>query len=67
MSHLENVHTQMTHPPEFTFRMIALNLGEKSRPTFSAVMVLTIYLAIFGREHAPRRPVTLRKKGFLLE
>ena len=47
----------MTHPPEFTFRMIALSLGEKSRPTFSAVMVLTIYLTIFGRDHAPRRPV----------
>ena len=61
MGHLENAQTQMTHPLKLAFRMIALNLWEMSRPLLSAVMVLTIYLVVFGREHAPRRPVTRRK------
>ena len=43
--------------------MIALRFSVDRRTLFSAVMVLTIYLTIFGREHAPWRPVTRRKKS----
>ena len=46
MGHLENVLPQMTHPPEFTFRIISLSLVVKSRTLFLAVMVLVIYLVI---------------------
>ena len=66
MGHLEKVLPQMTHPPEFAFRIIALSLVVMSRTLFLAVMVLGYLRSYFGREHAPRRAVT-RRKNFHLE
>ena len=51
----------MTHSPEFAFWIIALSLVVMSRTLFLAVMVLGYLRSYFGRDHAPRRPVTLRK------
>ena len=54
MSHLENALPQMTHPPEFVFRIIALSLVVDRRTLFLAVMVLGYLRSYFGRDHAPR-------------
>ena len=48
MGHLEKVLPQMTHPPEFAFRIIALSLVVDRRTLFLAVMVLVIYLVILA-------------------
>ena len=48
MSHLENVLPQMTHQPEFAFRIIALSLVVDRRTLFLAVMVVVIYLVILA-------------------
>ena len=48
MSHLENVLPQMTHPPEFAFRIISLSLVVDRRTLFLAVIVLVIYLVILA-------------------
>ena len=61
MGHLEKVLPQMTHPPEFAFRIIALSFVVDRRTLFLAVMVLGYLRSYFGREHAPRRAVTRRK------
>ena len=61
MGHLENVLPQMTHPPEFAFRTITLSFVVDRRTLFLAVMVRSYLPSYFGRDHAPRRPVTLRK------
>ena len=61
MGHLENVLPQMTHPPEFAFRIIALSFVVDRQTLFLAVMVRSYLPSYFGRDHAPRRPVTLRK------
>ena len=65
MGHLEKVLPQMTHPPEFTFRIIALSLVVDRRTLFLAVMVLGYLRSYFGRGHAPRRAVTPRKNFHL--
>ena len=51
----------MTHSPEFAFRIIALSLVVESRTLFLAVMVLGYLRSYFGRSHALRRAVTLKK------